>query len=170
MHSCPLHSVHYVCTHCMPHSAVDTVHCACTVVDTHAYLHYAVHSVAVCQHQCTPIRRPVAQKIGAEYSSVSSLMPTTDSRLLSKKKILLIVSLITCCWYGFQVKTEWGGDAALARPSLLPSTITKTRSKLFFDLFRISPPTSPNQFIFQDKIMNKNQIEEKQCRGEHGRC
>ena len=76
----------------------------------------------------------------------------------------------TCCWYGVQVKTEWGGDAALARPSLLPSTITKTRSKLFFDLFRISPPTSPNQFIFQDKIMNKNQIEEKQCRGEHGRC
>ena len=75
-----------------------------------------------------------------------------------------------CCRYGFQVKTEWGGDAALARPSLLPSTITKTRSKLFFDLFRISPLTSPNQFIFQDKIMNKNQIEEKQCRKEHDRC
>ena len=65
-------------------SGVDTVQCACTVVDTHAYLHYAAHRVALCQHQCTPIRRPVAQKIGAEYSLVSSLMPTTDSRLFSK--------------------------------------------------------------------------------------
>ena len=76
------------------------------------------------------------------------------------------------CGYGVQVKTGWGGDAALARPSLLPfKRSLKLDQNSFLISFASLPLPSPNQFIFsKQQIQNRTvKTTTKRCQG-YDRC